>query len=183
MRTKNHKIVIDASVQKACRELLDHECWVLGKDVLSPWGNLLCEFGFRPVRCPKGGLTQYELDHALNVGSHIYLWGFGAFFGSEEEGIFLGRNDFKPRQTSGRIELHSNQDPGFELESTRLELFLQGISWFAKYEDWIAKRMPAEYSERCLATFPRKTIHRSEFARRWDEIAERIAIHQWPERY
>jgi hypothetical protein len=88
MGIENHRIVLDSSVQKAGHKLLDHQCWVLGRDILSPWGNLLCEFGFKPVRCPNGGLTQYELHHALADDSHVYLWGFGAFFGNEKEGIF-----------------------------------------------------------------------------------------------
>jgi hypothetical protein len=176
MGIENHRIDLDSSVQKTGRELLDHQCWVLGRDVLSPWGNLLCEFGFKPVRCPNGGLTQYELHHALAEDSHVYLWGFGAFFGNQKEGIFLARNDFRPRQTVGRIELHSREHPDFLIESSLLEVFLRGVAWFAKYEDWIERHLPSEYRDECLATFPRKAIPRSEFADRWREIVQRIYI-------
>jgi hypothetical protein len=176
MKTESQTILISASVQKAAHSLLDHQCWVLGKDVSSPCGNLLCEYGFKPIRCPQGGLTQYELNYAIDECSHIYLWGFGVYFGNEVEGIFVGRNDFKPRQTFGYIELHSKEDPGFRTGSPRLKLLLEGINWFAKYERWIANRMPAEWQENSLTTFPRKSIPRSEFARHWEEIAHCIEI-------
>jgi hypothetical protein len=176
IKTVSQTICINASIQEVARRLLDHQCWVLGRDILSPCGNLLCEFGFEPLRCPKGGLTQYELNDAIDGCSHIYLWGFGVYFGSAEEGIFLGRSDFKPRQTFGRIELHSKEDPGFRTGSPRLKLLLEGLNWFARYEQWVANRMPADYREESLATFPRKSIPRSEFANRWAEVAHCIEI-------
>jgi hypothetical protein len=157
MQTKGEGIFLSASIQKAGHELLDHQCWVMGRDVLSAEGNLLCEFGFSQVRCPNGGLTQYELNHALN------------------EGIFLGRKDFRPRRTSGKVELHSREYPDFAEGISRLELFLQGLAWFADYEKWIAWRMPTQYREECLATFPRRALPGSEIAERWSELANRIA--------
>lgn len=175
MRPASGKIFLSESVQKAGHQLLDHQCWVMGRDVLSTEGNLLCEFGFSQVRCPNGGLTQYEFKNALREDAHVYLWGFGVFFGNEKEGIFLGRNDFKPRRTLGRVELHSKEEPNFGDETSRLELFLQGIAWFADYEQWVARRMPYRYRELCLAAFPRKALPGSEFAKRWRVLANRIA--------
>jgi hypothetical protein len=167
MRTNNGPVVLSDATKKAGHQLLDHQCWVLGKDVLSPEGNLLCEFGFRPVRCPNGGMTQYELKNALGEDTHVYLWGFGVFFGGEREGIFLGRKDFKPSRTLGRVELHTKEYPDFGEVTSRLDLFLQGLAWFAEYEQWIARRMPEGYRELCLSTFPRKALPASEFAQRW----------------
>jgi hypothetical protein len=171
----NEEIFLTASIQKAGHQLLDHQCWVMGKDVLSSEGNLLCEFGFSPVRCPNGGMTQYELNNALGDGTSVYLWGFGTFFGNEEEGIFLGRKDFRPRRTSGRVELHSKEYPDFAEGTFRLELFLQGLAWFADYEKWVAWRMPVQYREECLATFPRRVLTGSALAERWITLANRIA--------
>jgi hypothetical protein len=150
----------------------------LGKDVLSSEGNLLCEFGFRQVRCPNGGMTQYELKNALGEDAHVYLWGFGVFFGDEKEGIFLGRSDFKPRRTSGSVELHRKEDPQFPDETSRLGLFLRGIAWFADYEEWIGRRMPAEHRELCLATFLRRMLPGCEFADRWRALADCIRQEQ-----
>jgi len=175
MQTKGEGIFLSASIQKAGHELLDHQCWVMGRDVLSAEGNLLCEFGFSQVRCPNGGMTQYELNHALGDGRSVYLWGFGTFFGDDNEGIFLGRKDFRPRRTSGKVELHSREYPDFAEGISRLELFLQGLAWFADYEKWIAWRMPTQYREECLATFPRRALPGSEIAERWSELANRIA--------
>ncbi len=135
---------------------------------------MLCEFGFRQVRCANGGLTQYELENALGEDAHVYLWGFGVFFGDEREGIFLGRNDFKPRRTLGRVELHRKEDPDFGDETSRLDLFLRGITWFADYEQWIARRMPDGYRELCLATFPRRALPGGEFAQGWRTLANWI---------
>jgi hypothetical protein len=170
MRTNSGRVVLRDATKKAGHQLLDHECWVLGKDVLSCEGNLLCEFGFRQVRCPNGGMTQYELKNALGEDAHVYLWGFGVFFGGEEEGIFLGRNDFKPRRTLGRVELHRKEDPHFADETSRLDLFLKGIAWFAGYEQWIARRMPDAYRELCLATFPRRALSGAEITQRWKDL-------------
>jgi hypothetical protein len=175
MRTNCGPIILKDDTKKAGHQLLDHQCWVLGKDVLSPEGNLLCEFGFHQVRCPNGGLTQYELKNALGLDAlgkdaHVYLWGFGVFFGGEEEGIFLGRKDFKPSRTLGRVELHTKDYPDFNNETSRLDLFLQGLAWFASYEQWITRRMPDKYRELCLATFPRKALPGREFSQRWRDL-------------
>ena len=175
VRTNNKNIFLSASVQKAGRQLLDHQCWVMGRDVLSAEGNLLCQFGFTQVRCPNRGMTQYELNNALGEGINVYLWGFGTFFGNEKEGIFLGRNDFKPRRTLGKVELHRKEDPNFAEETSRLGLFLRGLAWFADYEQWIARRMPEYYCEQRLSTFPRKALYGSELAERWVMLASRIA--------
>jgi hypothetical protein len=175
MQTNSEEIFLSATIQKAGHQLLDHQCWVMGRDVVSTEGNLLCEFGFSPVRCPNGGMTQYELNQAFGDGMSVYLWGFGTFFGNEAEGIFLGRKDFRPRRTLGRIELHSKEYPDFAEGTCRLELFLQGLAWFADYEKWIAWRMPARYREECLATFPRRALPGSGFAERWTALANRIA--------
>jgi hypothetical protein len=178
MPTNSRQISLKASTEKTGHQLLDHQCWVLGKDVLSVEGNLLCEFGFRPVRCPNGGLTQYELDGALGDESHVYLWGFGVFFGNENEGIFLGRKDFKPYRTLGRVELHRKEDPHFEFETSRLDLFLHGIAWFVEYEQWVARRMPRSYRELCLSEFPRRALPSDELAERWRTLANCIETEQ-----
>jgi hypothetical protein len=151
---------------------------MMGRDVLSAEGNLLCEFGFSQVRCPNAGMTQYELNNALGDGTHVYLWGFGTFFGNEEEGIFLGRNDFKPRRTLGKVELHRRDEPDFADDTSRLGLFLRGLEWFADYERWVAMRMPDDYREQCLATFPRRSLPGIGFAERWTVLANRIAENQ-----
>jgi hypothetical protein len=181
MGTNSGRVVLRDATKKAGHQLLDHECWVMGKDVLNAEGNLLCEFGFRKIRCSNGGLTQYELKNALGWDSHVYLWGFGVFFGGENEGIFLGRNDFKPRRTLGRVELHRREDPNFEDDTSRLDLFLEGIAWFADYEQWISRRMPVGYRELCLATFARRGLPAGEFAQRWRDLSNCIEEdqHAW----
>ncbi len=178
MRTKAGPIILRDATTKAGHELLDHECWVMGKDVLSSEGNLLCEFGFRQVRCPNGGMTQYELNNALGEAMHVYLWGFGAFFGGEKEGIFLGRRDFKPSRTFGRVELHTKEYPSFGEETSRSELLLQGLAWFIDYEQWIAQRMPNGYRELCLASFPRRVLTGGELPHRWRDLIRSIEADQ-----
>jgi hypothetical protein len=178
MRTNSAQVILRDATRKTGHQLLDHECWVMGKDVLSSEGNLLCEFGFDPVRCPNGGMTQYELKNALGEDAHVYLWGFGVFFGGEKEGIFLGRKDFKPSRTMGRVELHRKEEPDFNDETSCLDLFLQGIAWFAAYEQWIARRMPNGYREQCLDTFPRRALPGGEFTKRWKDLIHCIETDQ-----
>jgi hypothetical protein len=181
MRTNTVRIVLNDATKKAGHQLLDHQCWVMGRDVLSSEGNLLCEYGFHQLRCRNGGMTQYELNNALGENAHVYLWGFGVFFGGEKEGIFLGRKDFMPYRTLGRVEMHRKEEPNFGDETCRLDLFLQGIAWFADYEQWIARRMPEGYRESCLATFPRRALPASEFAQRWRDLIRCIEEdqHAW----
>ena len=174
MRTNSGRILLSASTEQAGHQLLDHECWVMGRDILSSAGNLLCEFGFCQVRCPNGGLTQYELKNALGEDSHVYLWGFGVFFGDEREGVFLGRNGFKPLRTQGRVQLHRKEDPKFSDETFQIDLLLRGVAWFADYEQWIAWRMPEGYRELCLATFPRQALPGGEFTQRWRALVHCI---------
>ncbi len=175
MLTRYQNIILSASIQKAGHQLLDHQCWALGRDVRSDEGNLLCEFGFSPVRCPNGGMTQYELKDALGDDGHVYLWGFGTFFGSEREGVFLGRKDFNPRRTCGRVELHSKDYQDFPEETSRIGLLLRGLEWFANYEEWIGARMPAQYRNHSLAEFPRKAFNGDEIPQRWRALASALA--------
>jgi hypothetical protein len=162
-------------IRRVGQELLDHQCWVLGRDILNQGNNLLTTKGFTQVRCPEGGLTQYELRHGLEENCHVFLWGFGAFFGSDEEGIFLSRSGFRLFRTQGRVELHSKENLPFLHESSNLELLLKGIAWFARYEDWISVRMCAEYGVKTLEQFPRRTLRRCDLAVGWRELGCRLA--------
>jgi hypothetical protein len=169
---------MDAEIRKLGQEILDHQCWVLGRDVLNSGNNLLIKNGFRQVRCLAGGLTPYELPHALGENSHVILWGFGAFFGNEAEGIFLSRAGFAPLRTQGRVELHSKDNLPFFHESSNIELLLKGIAWFAHYEDWISLHMSEEYGLQTLAEFPRRTLQRRDLAMCWRRLAYSITEDQ-----
>jgi hypothetical protein len=165
-------------IRKVGHELLDHQCWVFGRDVLNPENNLLIENGFTQVRCPEGGLTQYELRDGLDESSHVFLWGFGVFFGSEREGIFLSRSAFTPFRTQGRVELHNKDHHPFVEESSNIELLLRGIAWFAKYEEWISCKTCEQYKLETLEHFPRRTLQRCDLAIRWRALAGWIAEDQ-----
>jgi hypothetical protein len=182
MNTKQANVLgrapLSAEIRTLGQELLDHQCWVFGRDVLNPGNNLLIKKGFHQVRCLACGLTQYELPHALGENSHIFLWGFGAFFGTEAEGIFLSRSGFAPLRTKGRVELHSKDNLPFFHESSNIELLLKGIAWFAHYEDWISLHMSEEYGLQTLAEFPRRTLHRWDLAVRWRQLAYSITEDQ-----
>jgi hypothetical protein len=51
-------------------------------------------------------------------------------------------------------------------------------NWFASYEQWVARHMPGDYREQCLATFPRRALPESEFAERWTMLVNRISEEQ-----
>jgi hypothetical protein len=165
------------AIRKEGHELLDHQCWVFGRDVLNRENNLLIKNGFTQVRCPNGGLTQYELRHGLDENSHVFLWGFGAFFGSESEGIFLSRSGFTPFRTQGRVELHDRDYHPFVEESSNIRLLLGAIAWFANYEDWISCNTSEQYRWETLEHFPRRTLQRSDLAVRWRALARRAEEH------
>ena len=167
--------IFSPAIRKAGHELLDHQCWAFGRDILHKEGNLLIERGFVKVRCPEGGLTQYELRHGLGDGDHVFLWGFGAFFGSEKEGVFMTRSGFTPFRTQGRVELHSKDNFPFRDESFDMELLLKGLAWFAGYEDWITHRMCEQYRSDSLKEFPRLMLPPAELAARWRALGCCIA--------
>jgi hypothetical protein len=170
--------VLPPAIRKAGHELLDHQCWAFGRDVLNREDNLLIKHGFAQVRCPKGGLTQYELRHGLDEDSHVFLWGFGAFFGGESEGIFLTRSGFTPFRTQGRVELHDRDYHPFVEESSNIGLLLRAIEWFASYEDWVCCNTSEQYRLGTLEQFPRRTLQRCDLAVGWRALAQRIAEDQ-----
>jgi hypothetical protein len=173
-----NRSLLAPEIRKVGHELLDHQCWVFGRDVLNREDNLLIKHGFAQVRCPKGGLTQYELRHGLDEDSHVFLWGFGAFFGGEREGIFLTRSGFTPFRTQGRVELHDRDYHPFLEESSNIGLLLRAIEWFASYEDWIARNTSEHYRQETLDHFPRRTLQRGDLGLGWRALANRIAEDQ-----
>ena len=155
-------------------ELLDHQCWALGGDILRMGGNLIMDYGFAKVQCPRGGLSQYELRNVLGQNSHVFLWGFSSFFGSEREGIFLARKGFTPFRTQGYVELHDRDNHRYEEESSNTDLLLKGIAWFADYEDWVSHRLGQAYRPETLKAFPRFTLLDCDFAAKWRHLARDI---------
>ena len=83
-------------------------------------------------------MTQYELNNAFGDGMSVYLWDLARSLETKRKVFFW------EEKTSGLVELW--QRSSFTAENiltlpegtSRLELFLQGLAWFAEYEKWIA---------------------------------------------
>jgi hypothetical protein len=127
-------------------------------------------------------MTQYELHRALENGKHVFLWGFGVFFGNDKEGLFIPRSAFTPYRTTGHVELHNKDSHPFSDPCFDVGLLVEGLTWFAKYEDWIARRMPGHYRWETLKDFPRLTHTQSDLGSSWRALAGYLSQESAPAR-
>ena len=105
--------VLSNSIRRRGRKLLHQQCWMWGKDISCPEGNLLRTYGFERLRSPEGKdvSSQYTItlpDAAWRSGRAagrpatpespgmpaargesariVRLWGYGLFFGKTTTG-------------------------------------------------------------------------------------------------
>jgi hypothetical protein len=170
-----------ALIRLGC-EFLDQQMWCWGRDIRHPGGNVLCRYGFLPLRppTPDHGSTAYILTP--NPELTIVLWGFGLFYSdSEPTGMFLKRCEFTPRLTSTGAppravwapeQLPSLRDPETSDEWTRLQsLFTAALHWIASYEQWVTHTLGLNYRRRCVAGWSRAVVAAEAMAATWRQLA------------
>jgi hypothetical protein len=80
-------IILPEPVRRHGAELLHLQCWLWGCDIRRAGGNLLLEYGFSRQRPPSGAVGSSAYLMALESGTHVVLWGFGAFYGNPAERV------------------------------------------------------------------------------------------------
>jgi len=174
-------------VRSTGKVLLHQQCWLWGKDLRSPEGNLLMRYGFtrHPLPEDAAGCTAYRLQ--LTCGSVLLLWGFGFYFSSPPQanrgGIIVGRYEFRPRLTPladpPMPVWQSEQIPGRTLpQSTAefagaLQLFAQGMRAIHAYESWIANDIGLAYRRGVMREWDRDFVPVEGMAETWLAMAER----------
>ena len=158
--------------QRGCA-LLHQQCWLWGQDIKRAEGNLLLLHGFDRLRPPEGmsGSSQYSLR--LGSGLQIRLWGFGLFFGGEE-GIFLNRFDFTPREAQIG-QCWQGIDAMTDLPRASLRSSLpEALRWIGAYEAWVLRSCGTGYRRACLASWPAAVSTPVQLAEAWLEFAAEV---------
>ncbi|NYF77796.1 hypothetical protein [Granulicella arctica] len=186
--------MLSAARQRRGSLLLNQQCWVWGRDVLHPEGNLLLEYGFERQRCPEktSTSTQYTLHLPLlpqptsPTGAHtarvVRLWGFGLFFSdhltrldqTEYSGIFLNRFEFVARSVQKLPAFCAARDMASLKRADELTLLPDALRWIAGYEDWVIRRFGTHYRDRCLATWNKRRISPDQVSPAWLRLAQEI---------
>jgi len=156
--------------------LLNQQCWVWGRDILRPEGNLLIEYGFDKTKPPKGieGSTQYTFKMAS--GTIIRLWGFGMFYG-RTRGIHLNRYEFEPRVARITNDLWRADRLGPMVPLRRYSGLRPILLWIASYEEWVLTRYGRTYRKQCLIGWKKKNVNPGSVSQQWAELAD--DIHLW----
>ena len=192
-RSSPSAIHLSMALQRCGRQLLHQQCWLWGQDVRRPEGNLLLAYGFNRLRAPDGSAasTQYTLQIPLEHGSNtakpsiaflrepcmlVRLWGFGIFFGTEEEGIFLNRYEFAPRSAAAEARFFQASEMAV-LERARCLRVLPGaLHWISSYESWVQENYGAEYRKRCMREWKKRSLPCDELPRRWRELGDDVNL-------
>ncbi len=172
------------SVMKFAEQLLTQQLWCWGQDVKCPDGNLLLEYGFARHRGPvvkPAGSTCYCLEQG---SIQINLWGFGIFFGKQNDGgVFLDRYKFQPQWTEQaklesvvhwRHKLAGFSQPRQPAEWHKTgQLCIRLLNWIAEYECWVRKLKGAFYREECLKNWNKPCLNPCLMSEAWRFLGQK----------
>jgi len=173
------------------QRLLHDQCWVWGRDVERPDGNLLVEFGFVRVPNSEGRTFAYDLERA---GERVILAGAGLCYASADSPMaaLLGRYDVQPRlllRTEVDVARWATVGPGvFQNAGAHDEaspfgrLLLAGaVRWIASYEAWVRQVAGVEYRAECLATWPGASVSADGIVEAWGALLAELECGALPE--
>lgn len=176
---------LSAGARKLGRALLDQQMWCFGRDVSRAAGNLLVEYGFSKEPPPEGIniSSRYTLDERES-GRGLRLWGFGILYSETDVGaVFLQRRKFTPRSvpdgcTAGvwrAPDMPKCPKPRTKSESeTAWRLLAGACAWLSGYEAWVREASGAEYREKCVAAWPKKSVPPEEMVEAWMRLARTV---------
>ncbi len=164
------------------KQLLHQQLYVIGRDIVSKHGNLLCEYGCIKSPSPVHGIPS-TYTTKLSRCSRLALRGFGVFIGDDTlGGIFVHRYTFEPRWMPSSylepIPWVPNDMPRTRRSRSRREkecassLLKLMVAWFIDYENWIVARRGIRFRIGQLAHFPVKVEQKIfwNMAMAWQEV-------------
>lgn len=171
-------------IEKLSESLMHHQCWLFGRDIFHPQGNLLIRYGFERFGKPPNetGSNCYRLRRADK--SEINLWGWGVFYGQGKDGIFIKRYEFCPRLFSvGHLKIpvfkSENLPPSrlpredFQIKAAR-SLTLGFIEWVLNYEDWVAKTCGKTWRQKCLREWSNAELNSRQIRAGWKKLRRNL---------
>ena len=106
----------------------------------------------------------------------VRLWGFGIFFGTEEEGIFLNRYAFVPRSAAAEERFFQASEMAGLERARCLRVLPDALYWISNYESWVEQNYGAEYRKRCMIDWKKRSLPCSELPRRWRELGDDVSL-------
>ena len=173
------------------QKLLHWQCWIWGRDIVRPEGNLLLEAGYLRRRPPEGEAGTSWYTRSLPDGDSLVLWGFGVLYGTPREGgVYLNRYQFRPvwlpSETVRESIWKADMIPtGPTPPSPRMpvDLTVAAIRRIADYEEWALARCGVEYRRAVLRKWNRPSERPSPqtLPQAWRALADAIDGQPSPE--
>lgn len=172
-------------------ELVDHQLWNLGLDIIRSGENLLLRYGFARERAPYlgAGSSRYSMGDA--DGRVLDLWGWGAIWSNDRrEGVLLRRHVVMPRMLGGPLPatgLHRAEAlPGLVAPRTVEERWRmvrwigEFATWVVRYERWVRVEAGEAWREEVYGKRPRHVRRQSDIPpsqqlRGWEDVARTFA--------
>lgn len=177
---------------KLGQKLFDQQCWCWGRDIKSPQGNLLCQYGFvrlKPLPDQHGSSLYHWRDFSDDgaLRRMVGLWGFGFYYATPQHGaLFLRRFEFQPRWVFNTLPTHALQaSPIWRPDQLTLYasqpndgmavLFKQALTWLAEYEAWVVQQRGHVYRHISLSQWLHRPVVPVRYiAASWRELGARV---------
>ena len=154
-------MLLPAAAWGRLERLFDQQMYCLGRDVMSPAGNLLLARGLTRQSAPSGSPSS-SLYIEEGAGTCTGLCSFGLYHRTSSHGtaLFLDRGPLKARLTrAGATEVLGMRTPPDDLREATGEqercvaraLLGSALRWLAAYEAWVAREMGPAYRSACVA--------------------------------
>lgn len=160
-------------------KLLHQQCWLWGRDVVRPQGNLLLEHGFQRHRALGSGGSRYELTIK---DMRISLWGFGMHVATRNAGVLLARGERHPLVTPAGWTAHGVHTPGDlptrikprDVESVRLvaRVVPWTCRWIASFEHWVIEHVGLSHRLWAIRGWERPVVPVEALPEAWSTEAE-----------
>ena len=169
------RVYIPTKLQRRGCMLLNQQCWLWGQDIRRKDGNVLLARGFERLRAPDGSSASSQYTLGVDCG-RLRLWGFGLFYGSVEEGIYLNRFEFMPRtvKLGGAGGLGAGELQGLRVSGDAV-LLGEVVRWIAGYERWVLMEYGLPYRRGCLCGWKKRHVAPEQLPGAWEEFAEALA--------
>lgn len=177
--------------------LLHQQCWQFGRDISSPYGNLLLEAGFEHSRPPVELRAGSRYTRQRDGEPALCLWAFGVFaYWPERGGIYINRYQFVPHWV-GEPELAAAAWKPSVFEASRPPMTYKTIRMsrqlirfivgaFAEYEDMVLTRYGISYRRETLSKWHAAPILPCRLPAEWRRLSWHVPdppVKLWPATY